>query len=394
MLTMTSTGPLRGRCLQGGLRRVLARVGRAVANKPLLPALGAIRLAPGDGRLALAATNLEFAITTGVSAVVEGGDALAVPARLLTDFVGSLPDGEVRLEVDPAAQALRLAGGRARATIKGFDADDFPLVPVLDGPPLLCIDAGRLREAIGRVAFAVSADDSRPTLAGIHCRVDGACLTLAAADGFRLSVCEVALDAPARAAADVIAPVRALRELARLLDDPAEAVEVRLAANTVGFRAGDLDLVARLIDGAFPDYRRIIPTEHATRAVLDARELLGAVRRAAAFARDGEGAVRLTLTPGGDPAHPGGLTLAAEAAEVGDHTGELDADVEGEALEIAFDARYLAEALGAIAAGRVALEMAGPTQPGVLRPIGDDSFIHVLMPMHLARRSTAPDRSA
>ena len=305
----TEAAGLAVRCSQPDLERALARVARATAARPLMPVLGTVLLTAADGRLTLAATDLELAVTAPVAGVVEREGAVAMPARLLADFVASLPAAPVDLTVDPSTRTLRVAGARARAAIKGLDPDDFPAIPPPGGAPAARVEAGRLRDLIGRVAFSAGTDDSRPTLKGVHLQLDGARLTLAAADGYRLTEAGADLDAPA-APASAIVPARGLRELARLLADPAEIVEIRLEPNRIGFAAGGAHVLVRLIDGAFPDYRAVIPAAAATRAIVDTAEARGAIRRAAAFARDAEGAVRLRLDPAGAGGGAGRLTLA------------------------------------------------------------------------------------
>lgn len=384
-MTATTSSALAVRCLQEELERGLARVARATSARPALPVLGAILLTAGAGQVTLAATDLELAVRTRIGGAVDGAGAIAVPARLLADFVASLPAAPVHLQVDPTTRTLHVTCARARAAIKGFDADDFPLIPPPAGAPVACVAAGRLRDLIGRVAFSAATDEARPALRGVHLQFDGARLTLAAADGYRLTECRADLDVPAGVATGAIVPARGLRELARLLADPAGVVEIHLEPARISFQAGGPYVAIRLIEGAFPDYRAVMPTSATTRTVVATADLAPAVRRAAAFARDGQGALRLTITPAGDGARSGRLAVAVDATEVGDYSGEIDAEVDGPAVTIAFNTRFLAEALGAIATDRLVLETTGATQPGLLRPVGDGSFTHLLMPMHLAR---------
>lgn len=393
-MTATTSTALAVRCLQEDLERGLGRVARTSAVRPALPVLGAILLTVAEGQITLAATDLELAVRTRIGGAVDREGAIAVPARLLADFVASLPAAPVHLQVDPTTWTLHVACARARAAINSFDADDFPLIPPPAGAPAAQVEAGRLRNLIGRTAFSAATDDARAVLKGVHLRLDGARLTLAAADGYRLTECWTDLDAPAGLATSAIVPARGLRELARLLADAAEVVEIRLEPARISFQAGGPYVAIRLIEGAFPDYQSVIPTSATTRTIVGTQELLRATRRAAAFAQDSQGAVRLTITPAGDGGHTGRLAVAVDATEVGDYAGEVDAEVAGPTVEIAFNARFLVEALGVIATDRVALETTGATQPGVLKPVGDGSFTHVLMPMHLPRPGSDLARSS
>lgn len=376
-------------CLQENLQRGLAHVARAVATKSTLPVLGNILLATDRGQLKLAATNLEIAITCWIGCQIEEEGSITVPARLLTDFIGSLPNDRVTLQVDKRAQALLVRCARAKATIKGIDAEDFPIIPTVDDhKPTARIEPELLREVIGQVVFAAATDDSRPVLAGAQLKIEGMRLTMAAADGFRLSVRTADLSEPASADVNIIVPARALSELARTVVDQPGPVEITVtpARNQVLFRANNIDFVSRLIDGTFPDYRQIIPKEYATRTVMDAQEFLSATKRASYFARDNAGIVKLTLAPSNGDLKPGNVTITANAAEVGDNASELDAAIDGQPGQIAFNVRYLSEALTVIKASQVALETQSPSSPGVLRPVGASDFTHVIMPMHLATR--------
>lgn len=376
-------------CLQENLQRGLAHVTRAVATKSTLPVLGNILLATDRGQLKLAATNLEIAITCWVGCQIEEEGALTVPARLLADFIGSLPNDRVSLQVDRRTQALLVRCARAKATIKGIDAEDFPVIPTVeDSAPTARIEPELLREVIGQVVFAAATDDSRPVLTGVQVRIEGNHLTMAAADGFRLSVRAAELAEPAQTDVDIIVPARALSELARTVADQPGPVEITVtgARNQALFRAGNIDFVSRLIEGAFPDYRKIIPKDYTTRSVLDTQEFLSATKRASYFARDNADIVKLMLTPSEADLTPGNLTIAANAAEVGDNASELDAAIEGMAGQIAFNVRYLSDVLTVVKSSQVALETQSASSPGVVRAVGSQDFTHVIMPMHLATR--------
>jgi DNA polymerase-3 subunit beta len=376
-------------CLQENLQRGLAHVGRAVATKSTLPVLGNILLTTDRGQLKLAATNLEIAVSCWVGCQIEEDGSITVPARLLAEFVGSLPNDKITLQADQRTQSLHVRCVRAKATIKGIDAEDFPVIPTVeDGAPTARLDPELLREMISQVVFAAATDDSRPVLAGAHLRLEGSRLTMAAADGFRLSVRSADLAEPAREDLSIIVPARALGELARIVADAADPIDMTVTPNRnqVLFRVGNIDFVSRLIDGAFPDYRQIIPKEYNTRSVVDTQELLSATRRASYFARENSDIVKLSIAPGGGDLSPGAITIQANAAEVGDNASDVDAAVEGDQGQIAFNVRYLNEVLTVVKSAQVALETQNPSSPGVLRPVGSNDFTHVIMPMHLASR--------
>jgi DNA polymerase-3 subunit beta len=369
-------------CLQEHLAKGLSIVGRAVATRTTLPITNNVLLATEEGRLKLAATNLEIALSCWVGAQIEQDGAITVPARLLTDFVNSLPSEKIEMTLAPRSRQLKLVCARNQATIAGVDADDFPPIPSVEDGGSLQLDPQELHTAITQVVIAAATDDSRPVLTGVDLVMEGDQLTLAAADGFRLSVRHLTLGKAVGERVEVIIPARALSELNRLLPEETEPVELTLNATRTQalFRLKNVELVAQLIQGTFPNYSQLIPDEYTSRAVVDVNEFLRETRIASIFARDGSGIVRLQFTPGEDVA-PGKMIISARAEEIGDNMGELDATIEGEADKIAFNSKYLQDFLQVLEGGRVALEMSGPSRQGVLRPVGDERYVHVLMPM-------------
>ena len=369
-------------CLQENLAKGLSVVGRAVAARSTLPQASHVLLSSDEGRLKLVATNLEIAMTCWIGAQVEEEGAVTVPARLLTDFVTSLPNEKIELSVAARSRQLTLNCARNEASVAGMDAADFPPVPAVDDGSRLKMDAKALRAALQHVEFAAAVDDTRPVLTGIHTVLEDSEMTLAAADGFRLAVYKLPLEQPVAEKVEVIVPARAMRELERLLAEEEEPPEIAFneARSQVLFRLKSVEMVATLIQGTFPNYEQLIPSSYTTRATIDMRQFLQETRIAAIFARDGSGIVRIQLEPGEDAA-PGKMTVSARAEEIGEHRGELDVSIEGEESKIAFNSKYLQDALQVLDCAQVALETSSPSSPGVLRPVGEDNYVHVVMPM-------------
>jgi DNA polymerase-3 subunit beta len=363
--------------MQENLARGLSVVSRAVSNRSTLPVLANVLLKTEDAGLKLTATNLEIGITYWVPGKIEADGATTVPAKLLTDLVNSLPAGD---RVDLALQAgdtLHLRCGRFETHIKGIDADEFPAIGTAGERPTTRIAQNALRRALAETVFAAASDEARPILTGVLARFEGDQLTLAAADNYRIAVKTIPiLDAVPETS--VVIPARALNELARVLADVDDPVEIVLAGgrNQVLFHLDGIDLVSRLIDGQFPNYQQVVPQSHTTRAILDREELLRAVRPAALIAHESANIVKLQIGNDGEP----GITVSA-SAEVGDHVGQVEATVEGDGTTIAFNARYLADVLTNVTAEQFALELNGPLSPGVFKPLGDDRYIHVVMPV-------------
>lgn len=371
-------------CQQEDLQRALGYVSRAVSRKSTLPVLGNVLLSAEGGRLKLAATNLEIAITAWADATVEEEGTITVRSDLLTEFVASLPNDSVSIELDRRTLSVAVSCARSKAHIKGIGAEDFPtLASIGDTEPTARIDPAEFREAIGQVAFAAATDDSRPVLAGVLAEFEGASLTLAAADGFRLSVRRCDLVEPSRESLSIVVPARALQELARIIGDLEEPIDLAVTPNRSQLlvRAGSIEFLSRLIDGHFPDVRHIIPQTYGTQMVVSRDEFLAAARRAKLFAQSNNDVVRIQMNPGDGELDPGFATISAQAAETGDNEDHLEAQVEGPQAHIAFNGRYLTEVLSVMRSTEVALEMTSPNAAGVFKPVGSDDFTHVIMPM-------------
>lgn len=377
------------KCLQEYLAKGLGLVGRVVKSGATLPVLGNVLLEARGGRLRLTASNLEQCITCRVGAKVEEEGATTLPARLLADFVKSLPPEVVSMELNAETQTMALHCAKFDANIKGIAAKEFVIVPEPEGEALISMESEALRRAIEYVAFAAATDDKRPILAGVLMRFESQRLTMAAADGFRLSVYTDRLERAVGRVVEVIVPAKALKEAARIASVQDEAVDiyVTLERNQIIFDTPDVTLVSQLIEGKFPDYRQIIPETHSTRTTVERAGWLAASRVAHLFASDGANILRLAIEPEcqeKDMAAPGTLTLEATSAELGDSESQLDASVDGPGIEIAFNSAYLIDALSVMANGRVILETTVASSPAVLRPAdGEKDFVHVMMPMHL-----------
>lgn len=378
---------MRVSCLQENLAKGLSIVSRAVASRSTtLPVLSNVMLSTDNNRLKLSATNLEIGINTWIGAKVEEDGAITVPARTFVDLVNTLPADRIDMELSVRTQTLHLRCGRSEANLKGIDAQEFPIIPTPQGNGQILIGPEKLTKMINQVAFAAATDESRPMLTGVLTKFDQDRLTMAAADGFRLSVRSTAIDTAVSEPVQVLIPAKALTELARISGEQEDPIEITItsARNQILFHLTNTDLVAQLIDLQFPDYEQIIPKRHSTRTVASAVELLKAGRAASIFARESANTTRLHIVPGGELT-PGHIEIAARSDETGDNVGEIDATVEGDEIEIAFNIRYLLDVLSVMDTPQVILETTTAGSPGVIKPIGDDDFIHVIMPMHIGR---------
>ena len=367
-------------CLQENLRQGLGIVQRAVATRTTLPITQHVLIATDAGRVKLSATNLEIAISTWIGAQVEAEGSITIPARLLTEFVGSLEPQTVSVKTTEAGTGIEIKGDRTNATMHGSNASEFPPIPTPTEGAVTQISPKALRDAIHQVVFAAAFEDSRPVLTGVNMHFEGDRVTFAAADGFRLAVHHATLLNHVEEEMSAIVPARTMAEVERLIDGDAPIdLVINPQRSQVLFRLKDIEVVSQLIQGTFPNYGQLVPTTHDTRAVVDLAELRRVARTASIFAKDGSGIIRLRMEPGENT--PGHLTISSRAEEVGDSEGQLEAQVEGAEGRIAFNARYLTDVLGVLDKDKVALEMTSPSSPGVIRQVDDEAYVHVVMPM-------------
>ena len=371
--------------LQENLARGLAIVSKAVSPRSTLPVLANILIATDEGRLRLSATNLEMGITCWIPARIDDEGSTTVPARTFNDLVSTLPSDQVNLKLDVQTQTLNVRGGTSTNDIKCIDAQEFPPLPVPDFDGAIQINVGDFREMIHQVAFAASSDEARPVLMGVLVQVDKDKLTMAAADGFRLSVRKAVLSTPSSAPVSAIVPSQALKELARVATDGDEPIYMVMpkGRGQVVFRVKDVEVVSQLIDGTFPDYQQIIPRSYKSRTLVSTSSLLKACKQAEIFAREGSNVARFNIKSSQGEMQPSEVEISATSEETGKNETIVEATVDGGGLLIAFNVKFLREALEVIRTPNVALETSAPNAPGVVRPVGDDQFLHVIMPMHL-----------
>ncbi|MCL4879952.1 MAG: DNA polymerase III subunit beta [Anaerolineae bacterium] len=371
--------------LQENLYKGLSIVNRAVPSRPTLPVLANVLLVTDNQRLKLSATNLELGITCWIGAKVEEEGATTAPSRTLLDLVSNLSPERVDLSLNPRNQVMNLKCGSTTANIKCVDASEYPLVPEADSSRGVAIPADAFKEMVSHVDFAAAKEDNRPVLTGILTRFEEDKVTMASADGFRLSVRHTLLEAPVQERTEIIIPSRTLTEVARIIsdNDPHVLISLPEGRNQVMFHLADVDIVSSLIEGAFPEYEAIIPRKHATVTQVYTDELLRACKRSEVFAKDAANAAKIVINPA--EAGPGSILVTATSQEKGDNRGLVDASVDGDELEISFNIRYLIDVLSVIKEDQVILETSGSAMPGIVRPVGRDDFLHVIMPMSTGR---------
>ncbi|MFH1632968.1 MAG: DNA polymerase III subunit beta [Chloroflexota bacterium] len=368
--------------LQENLAFGLGIVSRATSLRSSLPVLENVLVASDGGRLRLSATNLELGITCWIGANIEAEGSTTVPARTFTELVKTMSD-RIELSLTAKTETLKVSDAVAKGKVKGISANDFPPARISEGSAIE-IAAADLKEAIQQVAFAASSDLGRPVLNGVLIGLDdNNTLTLVAVDGFRLSKCTLV---PGNTPKDVkpfrvIVPVRSLSELARILrGDETVSMSMLAANNLVVFRTPDIEATSLLIDGEFPDYQQIIPCAHNTQATVNTSDLLTACKQANIFARDGDYSAMVNIFPTDDDGTDR-IVISGKSAETGGTNSVVDAVVNGGAVTTAFNVRFLQDALKAVKTPSVVLETMSAQGACVIRPVDNDTFLQMVMPM-------------
>ncbi len=364
------------------LAKALGALVRVVPNRATLPILGHLLLDATAEGLTLTATDREVGVRMRVPAEVGETGATTVPAKLLAGVVGELR--EDRLTVTLKDNRLRISAGRSNTSLATMEADEFPPGPQPAEGEAITLPREELLKAIGQARPAVSSDEARAVLTGVFVRLDGEHLTLVATDGHRLV--ETRVDGVTSAQEAVIVPVKALTELGRAFKDETGAVELRFAParNQVFFRCGAAEVTSRLIDGQYPNYDAAIPKDASSVMRVSRAELVRAVRMVGVVSETiGARPVSLVLDASG-------IRAMSQAPEIGEAEAEVEADLEGEPMRIALSSRFLLDALMAFDVERVEIRLSGTVAPAVIRGVGAESCICVVMPVRLA----APPRSA
>jgi len=363
-------------------------VSRAVTSRSTLPVLSNILVKTDEGRLRLSATNLELGISAWIGAKVSEEGGLTVPSRTFVDLVSNLPSEDVILSVDERTQSLNVKCGTLNTDIKGISAEEFPPMPTPDDDTAIPLNVENFKEMIQRVVFAASTEDTRPNLTGVHMSFQGDVLEMAATDGYRISISRATIGHKPPQNLEALIPARALSELSRIAVNGDETLLMSFPAGRgqVIFHLKDAELVSQLIEGNFPNYTAIIPASFKTRTVLNTAQLLKACKQTEIIAREGSYIARLDIQPeAGSTSSNSQLEISANSEQTGSSEVIVDASVDGVPLLISFNIRYLREALEVIKTANVLLETNAANTPGMLRPVGDDSFKHIIMPMNVNR---------
>lgn len=363
-------------CSQSALLKGVHLVNRAISTRTTMPILGYVLVETMKSGLKLTATDLELAIQVEIVAEVKEGGQLTLPARILTEIVGNLPEATVEIKTGEVGTQAEIACENSNFEILGLPTGDFPTTPKVGEEPLGAIDADVMRTMIRQTIFAVSADETRPFLTGVYVVMDGTDVRFVATDGGRLALRKTSVTSPAKEKTGVIVPAKTMQELARALGGVEGDVQLATADNQLMFAVPGLRVYSRLISGQFPNYQQVIPQEFKQRIRVDTDRLLRAVRRVSITARDSANVVRLS-------AKGKKLTITSNTPEVGKAREDVEVTAEGETVEAAFNARYLIDCLNSIDAAELFFELTGPLSPGAIRPAQHSDYVYVLAPVRV-----------
>jgi DNA polymerase-3 subunit beta len=358
---------------QENLARALGGVGRVASSRTGLPILGNILLLTDGTRLLVAATNLEIASVYHVGSKIITPGAITVPARLINEFIASLPAGSVELKV--TNDKLSISSGRYSSVINGIIADEFPELPTIDEKASLLykVEVSDFKLAVSQTIITAGSDSTRPVLTGVFWHsIDGK-VYLAATDGYRLSERNL-MSADGELAA--IIPASTLQEVLRTLSDDTDEIEMLFDDTQVRFRMSGVEITSRLIDGKYPDYRQLIPATSESTITINTAEFTRITKIAGLFARASGGSITLTADSKSQT-----LSIHSVASELGENTSSADAKIEGDG-QVTLNSRYLSDALSVVGADMVVFRFSGKLAACVLTPMDESSeYTHIIMPL-------------
>lgn len=358
---------------QENFARALSAVGRVASTKTQLPILSNILLRTDGNRLLVAATNLEIATTQYIGAKIAKPGAITVPARLISEFVSSLPKGTIELKI--VGENIHLTSGKYHSIINGVIADDFPELPTIneDNSVTYSINTEEFKQAVSQTIITASSDSTRPVLTGVYWHAHDGWIYLAATDGYRLSERRLV---ETKSEISAIIPTQTLQEVLRTIVEDIDTIDILFDESQVRFRINEAEIISRLVDGNFPDYRQLIPAKSEINAVMNKSDFTRVNKIAGLFARESGGSVTVTID--GDAKT---VSLHSIASEFGENTSELDAEVDGSG-QVTLNSRYLTEALSAVDADTISFSFSGKLSPIIIKSIKEDTnYYHVIMPL-------------
>lgn len=361
-------------CTTENFQRGLTIVLKAVALRPTLPVLTHVLLSTEKGRLKIVATDLEISITTWIGAKITEEGSIAVPARVITEYIQSIRDPTVNLLLED--NQLKISSERFQAEIHPLAAAEFPIIPAVKPSQTLTIPALSLKEGIRQTLFSTAIDETRPVLTALALRFGSKGVKLVATDSFRLAEKTITSVQSTTSATTLLIPTKTAHELERLLDSTIEQAEFVLSENQSQIRLGNIEIVSRLIDGQYPEYEAVIPKDNSSSIVIETQPLVDALKTSLIFAREASNQVALSTEQDQNQ-----ILFKAQSSQLGGNTATLPAEFKGQSMTISFNARYMLDVLGVIATDKVVIGLSDPTKPIVIKPEPQNDYLAVIMPL-------------
>ncbi len=355
---------------QENLAKALGSVARVANTRGTLPVLANVLISTKDNRLSIAATNLDIAITHYIGSKVATPGAITVPARLTQDYINSLPSGVVNLDLED--HKLHIQSADYKSTINGIMADEFPVMPGITKGSSWRIPAKDFKRALQQVVFAASSDETRPVLTAVYLHTSEGKLYIASTDSYRLAEKQIS---GIREEISLLVPASAMQDVLRIIGDFDGEIEITHDEQQVLFSIGDIELVTRLIDGNYPDYRKLIPQKFSTIAKISKEEFTSITKISSLFARESAGSITIKIDEDDQT-----ISIKSVASQLGENTSTAKADINGSG-EVTLNSRFLLDGLAAFSGGEVAFSFNGKLEPCVLSDTSDASYTHVVMPL-------------
>lgn len=356
---------------QENLHRALNAAARVASSRNSLPILANVLLKTVDNRLVIAGTNLDIAITETIGAKITEEGSLTVPARLLQDFVGNLPSGVVELQNEDFK--LKISTGKYTSTVNGMNPEEFPVMPAISSGKTINTNAVEFKKSLQQSVFAASSDDTRPVLTSVYIHSHESKLILAATDSYRLAE---KTTGSAKTDVNLLVPATTMNEVLRILGDHTDQeISLTFDEQQVRFQAGDVEIISRLIEGNYPDYRKLIPGKFSISAESLRSELVAATKVASLFAREAAGSIQIEIDDSKNL-----LSVRSVASQVGENSSAVSADTDGSGT-VTLNSRYLLDALNAFTGEKVSFQMNGKLEPCVLKDPKDPSVLQIVMPV-------------
>lgn len=360
-------------CTKKNLSLGLATATRVIGSGNALPVLNNILFKTEGGRLRLSSTNLEMAINTWVGGKIEEGGEITTPAKLINDYVNNLLTDKITITTEK--QTLVLEGEKAKTHIKGLPAEEFPLIPEIKEELYTKVEGEQFKDIVSQVVFAAAFSETQPEISGIQFSFEGKTLTLAATDRYRLAEGQITLAQEVPSARQIIIPVRVVGELSRVVTSG--SVEIYLTEGQALFRTVDTELVTRLIEGQYPDYKQIIPKIFQTEATISRVEFVQSLKAASLFASENNN-IELDLSP-----QTKQIVIKSQSAQMGDSEIRLDATLVGQQNSIIFNFRYLLDCLNTLGDEQVLLKIIDAASPAEIAPVGRENYLYIVMPIKI-----------